>query len=136
MDTVLITIHLIVVLFLIVLVLLQRSEGGGLGIGGNTGMATGRKAADGLTRTTGILAASFFVTSLGLGVLARYADDTGGAFDRAGEVQGVDAGSENGILDALGGDLPGVAPSSAEPAPAELPAEPAAETGTGVPTGQ
>ena len=131
MDTVLITIHLIVVLFLIVLVLLQRSEGGGLGIGGNTGMMTGRKAADGLTRTTGILAAAFFVTSLGLGVLARYTDGTGGAFNRAGEIQGVDSDSENGILDALGGDLPGGAPVPVESVPAE-PVEPAG----GVPTGQ
>ena len=123
MATVLITIHLIVVLFLIVMVLLQRSEGGGLGIGGNTGMRTGRQAADGLTKTTGILAAVFFATSLGLGVLARYSDGTGGAFDRAQEI-GVGEGES--VLDRLGGDLPG--------APATEPE--ADEPLGGVPTGQ
>ena len=126
MATVLITIHLIVVLFLIVLVLLQRSEGGGLGIGGGGGMTTGRQATDGLTKTTGILAAAFFVTSLGLGVLARYDDGTGGAFDRAERIRAEDAvpSDGGGILDSLGGDLPGGEPA----APADDP--------TGVPVGE
>ena len=125
MATVLITIHLIVVLFLIVLVLLQRSEGGGLGIGGGGGMMTGRQAVDGLGRTTGVLAAAFFATSLGLGLLARYSDDTGGAFDRAEEIQ-IQQGNtgEGGVLDSLDGELPGTEP-----------VVPADDT-TGVPTGQ
>ena len=72
MQTVLIVIHLMIVLALVGVVLLQRSEGGGLGIGGGSGFMSARGAANALTRTTAILAALFFVTSLGLGLLARY----------------------------------------------------------------
>ena len=64
METVLIVIHLMVVLALVGVVLLQRSEGGGLGIGGGSGFMTARGAANALTRATAILAAAFFVTSL------------------------------------------------------------------------
>jgi preprotein translocase subunit SecG len=72
MQTVLIVIHLMIVLALVGVVLIQRSEGGGLGIGGGSGFMSARGAANALTRTTAILAALFFVTSLGLGILARY----------------------------------------------------------------
>jgi preprotein translocase subunit SecG len=72
MQTVLIVIHLMIVLALVGLVLIQRSEGGGLGIGGGSGFMSARGTANALTRTTAILAALFFVTSLGLGLLARY----------------------------------------------------------------
>lgn len=72
MQTVLIVIHLMIVLALVGVVLIQRSEGGGLGIGGGSGFMSARGAANALTRTTAILAGLFFVTSLGLGLLARY----------------------------------------------------------------
>ena len=75
MQTVLIVIHLMVVIGLIVTVLLQRSEGGALGIGGGGGtggLFTGRGQANALTRATAILAAIFFVTSIALTVLASY----------------------------------------------------------------
>src|SRR3954465_1044701 len=72
MQTVLIVIHLMIVLALVGVVLIQRSEGGGLGIGGGSGFLSARGAANALTRTTGILAALFFITSLALGILARY----------------------------------------------------------------
>jgi len=72
MQTVLIVIHLMIVLALVGVVLIQRSEGGGLGIGGGSGFMSARGAANALTRTTAILAALFFVTSLGLGLLSRY----------------------------------------------------------------
>src|SRR3954454_365615 len=72
MTTVLIVIHLMVVLAMIGLVLLQRSEGGALGIGGGSGaFLSGRSAANVLTRSTAILAAAFFITSIGLTILAR-----------------------------------------------------------------
>lgn len=72
MTTVLILIHLMVVIALVVVVLLQRSEGGALGIGGGGGgVMSARGAADTMTRTTGILAAIFFATSIALGVLAQ-----------------------------------------------------------------
>ena len=70
MQTVLITFHLIVVVALVGVVLLQRSEGGALGIGGG-GFMTGRGQANALTRATAILGTIFFITSLGLTVMAN-----------------------------------------------------------------
>ncbi len=77
MGTVLIVIHLMVVVAMIGMVLLQRSEGGALGMGGGGGGGGGgfmsaRGAANALTRSTGILAAAFFVTSITLSILAKY----------------------------------------------------------------
>lgn len=72
MQTVLLIIHLIIALALVGAVLLQRSEGGALGIGGGPGgMMSARGAANFLTRTTAILAAIFFATSILLTILAQ-----------------------------------------------------------------
>src|SRR5579883_1521099 len=74
MTTVLLLIHLFVTLALIGVVLIQRSEGGGLGIGTSQGMGSfmsGRGTANLLTRTTAILAAIFFGLSLTLALLNR-----------------------------------------------------------------
>jgi len=74
MTTVLLLIHLFVTLALIGVVLIQRSEGGGLGIGSSQGMGSfmsGRGTANLLTRTTAILAAAFFALSLILALLNR-----------------------------------------------------------------
>lgn len=98
METVLIVIHLMVVLALVGVVLLQRSEGGGLGIGGGSGFMTARGAANALTRATAILAAAFFVTSLALSILARYGEKPIDILDRpATSSQG------NGVLNQLPG---------------------------------
>lgn len=72
MQTVIIVIHLMIVSALIGVVLLQRSEGGGLGMGsgGGGGFMTGRGTANLLTRTTAFLAIGFFLTSLFLSWLA------------------------------------------------------------------
>jgi preprotein translocase subunit SecG len=70
MQQVLIVVHLMIVLALIGAVLLQRSEGGGLGIGGGGGFMTSRGTANVLTRATAILAGIFFATSLLLSILA------------------------------------------------------------------
>jgi preprotein translocase subunit SecG len=70
MQTVIIVIHLMVVCAMIGVVLLQKSEGGGLGMGGGSGFLSSRGTANVLTRTTAILAAVFFATSLILSVLA------------------------------------------------------------------
>jgi preprotein translocase subunit SecG len=72
MQTVVIVIHLMIVLGIIGLVLLQRSEGGGLGIGGGGGFMTTRGTTNALSRTTAILAAAFFATSLMLSWLAGH----------------------------------------------------------------
>jgi preprotein translocase subunit SecG len=70
MQTVIIVIHLMIVLAMIGVVLLQKSEGGGLGMGGGSGFLSSRGSANVLTRTTAILALGFFVTSLVLSILA------------------------------------------------------------------
>ncbi len=76
METVLLVIHVLIAIFLIGVVLLQRSEGGALGIGGGGGGAggggvmTGRGAANLLTRATAVLAAAFFGTSIMLAVIS------------------------------------------------------------------
>ncbi|MGJ4885257.1 preprotein translocase subunit SecG [Bradyrhizobium sp. HKCCYLRH1065] len=70
MQTVLIVIHLMIVTVLIGTVLLQKSEGGGLGMGGGAGFMSSRGTANLLTRTTAILALLFFLTSLALTWLA------------------------------------------------------------------
>ena len=69
MLTVVIVIHLMLVLAMIAVVLLQKSEGGGL-VSSTSGFMTGRGTANVLTRTTAFLAAGFFVTSLALSWLA------------------------------------------------------------------
>jgi preprotein translocase subunit SecG len=103
METVIIVVHLMVVLALVGVVLLQRSEGGGLGIGGGSGFMTARGAANALTRATAILAIAFFATSLALSIIARYGAQPIDILDRAppaGQGQG-------GVLDQLGGsDVP------------------------------
>ena len=83
MSTVLLIIHLFVTLALIGVVLIQRSEGGGLGIGTSQGMGSfmsGRGTANLLTRTTAILGALFFALSLTLALLNK---GTGGVVGRS-----------------------------------------------------
>ena len=74
MQTLVLTIHILIALALIGAVLLQRSEGGGLGIGGGGGVGggfmTARGTANMMTRVTAILAACFFGTSLILAIMA------------------------------------------------------------------
>ena len=71
METVLIAIHLVIVVALCGVVLLQRSEGGGLGMGSSpSSFMTGRGQANLLTRITAILGALFFITSLALSIVA------------------------------------------------------------------
>ena len=75
MATVILVIHLMVAATLVGLVLLQRSEGGALGIGGGGGSGggfmSGRGAANLLTRVTAVTAAAFFVTSILLTLIAQ-----------------------------------------------------------------
>jgi preprotein translocase subunit SecG len=74
LTTVLLIIHLFVTLALIGVVLIQRSEGGGLGIGTSQGMGSfmsGRGTANLLTRMTAILAAIFMILSLTLALMNR-----------------------------------------------------------------
>jgi len=72
MQSVLIVIHLLVVLALVAVVLLQRSEGGALGTGGGGGFMTGRGQANALSRATGILGGLFFATALLMSIIAGW----------------------------------------------------------------
>ncbi|NHN85687.1 preprotein translocase subunit SecG [Acetobacter musti] len=83
MITLLLVLHLLVTVALIGTVLIQRSEGGGLGIGSSQGMGafmSGRGTANLLTRSTAVLATAFMLLSLTLAVLNRGAV-TGGGHD-------------------------------------------------------
>ncbi|WEK49243.1 MAG: preprotein translocase subunit SecG [Candidatus Kaistia colombiensis] len=137
MQTVIIVIHLMVVVALVAVVLLQRSEGGALGIGGGGGFMTARGSANVLTRTTAILAAIFFVTSMGLALLSRYGERPSSILD---QIQGqstsspsAPAGSGQGILNQLPGQKPAATPAASAPAPATAPAGEAAPAGAAAP---
>jgi preprotein translocase subunit SecG len=80
MQTVIIVIHLLIVLALIGVVLLQKSEGGALGMGGGGGFLSSRGSANVLTRTTAILAGAFFLTSFALSILALGSSHQGSIF--------------------------------------------------------
>lgn len=135
MQTVLLVIHLMVVAALVGVVLLQRSEGGALGIGGGGGFMTSRGTANVLTRTTAILAALFFATSIGLSVLPRLTGSHGSILDKVQTSptaptpdQPIGTG-KGGVLDQLNQiSKPAQQPANAPVAPAvEIPAAPATE---------
>ncbi len=128
METVLIVVHLMIVLALVGVVLVQRSEGGGLGIGGGSGFMTARGAANALTRTTAILAAAFFITSLGLSILARYGSKPTDILDRVpAATQQQNAPARQGVLDQLPGQVapqaPATAPAASDAAAPAAPSE-------------
>ncbi|HHY49120.1 MAG TPA: preprotein translocase subunit SecG [Alphaproteobacteria bacterium] len=102
MQAVLITAYLIIVLALIAVILLQRSEGGGLGMGGGSnGLLTVRGSANVLTRTTAILAALFFATAIGLTILTEIERGSNSILQRAADGVGEGGGSPTSVLDAL-----------------------------------
>ncbi len=135
MQTVVIVIHLLIVLALVGVVLMQRSEGGGLGIGGGSGFMTARGAANVLTRATAILATGFFITSLALGIMARYGENPTDILKRiptaAGTQQpaGQQPPTSGGILNQLGG-ASSKAPASDAPASPEAAGSAAPGAGT------
>jgi preprotein translocase subunit SecG len=135
MITVVVAIHLMLVLAMIGVVLLQKSEGGGL-VSSTSGFMTGRGTANVLTRTTALLAAGFFITSLVLSLLAGHGRapvsliNTGGNGAPAEQAPApggpappmapLNSGN-NGLLNQLGGNPPAgnaAAPAPAAPAPA------------------
>ncbi len=122
MLTVIIVVHLMIVVAMIGVVLLQKSEGGGLVSTSNSGFMTGRGTANVLTRTTAALAIGFFVTSLALSWLAGLGRHPAsiintGAPQAPGNAPEVPLSqSGHGILDQLRAKGP-VGPAPAEPAP-------------------
>jgi len=114
MIIVLVVIHVLIALALIGVVMIQKSEGGALGMGGGgmSGFMTGRSTANLLTRTTAILAVAFFVTSIVLVKLSNYAGPPRSIID-----QGPVPGSPL---------IPGPATTPVAPAPPAAPAGPSA----------
>ncbi|MEY8831482.1 preprotein translocase subunit SecG [Sedimentitalea sp. XS_ASV28] len=84
MENVILIVHLILALGLIGVVLLQRSEGGGLGMGGGGGAISGRAAATALGKLTWLLAIAFICTSIALTVLAAQKAAGTSVIDRLG----------------------------------------------------
>ena len=100
MENVVLIVHLLLALSLVGVVLLQRSEGGGLGIGGPANAFAGRAPMSPMAKVTWALAIAFICTSLALTIFA------------AQQAAGVS------VIDRIGG---GSAPAAAEPAtPAEI----------------
>ena len=131
MTSVLLIVHLFVTLALIGVVLIQRSEGGGLGLGGGQGMGnfmSGRGTANLLTRTTSILGTAFFVLSLVLALLYK----SNNASNAAAILNAPAAQTAPAVPapPAPGGALPQIpadalpAPAPATPAPTGAPAVP------------
>ncbi len=129
MQSVLIVIHILIVVALIAVVLLQRSEGGALGAGGGTGsFMTGRGQANALSRATAILGAMFFATALLMSILSSWSRAPHSILDKAsapapaGQTAPAPVSPGN-ILDPLK-QMEGQ--SNAPSAPAPAPAAPAA----------
>jgi len=121
MIIILYVIHVLIALSLVGVVMLQKSEGGALGMGGGgmSGFMTGRSTANLLTRTTAILAALFFATSILLVVL-------GNAGHAPRSIIDVGGGSPLTAPSAPGAPAMPSPASPAVPAPPAPPAEPSA----------
>jgi preprotein translocase subunit SecG len=125
METVVIVIHLMVIIALVAVVLMQRSEGGALGIGGGGNFMSARGTGNVLTRTTAILAVAFFATSIILTILTRYADRPASILDNVPAANTtapapVGGSADGSVLDQLDRMTP--APDAAQPPAAAEPA--------------
>jgi preprotein translocase subunit SecG len=136
--TIVVVVHLMIVVAMIGVVLLQKSEGGGLGIGSAGGFLTSRGTANVLTRATAILAALFFLTSLSLSIMAgidrkprSIINTTTPASQQQPGAPPAPLGEGGGVLDALRKQGQQQAPG-APSAPASQPEAPA-PTGPQVP---
>jgi preprotein translocase subunit SecG len=129
-------IHVLIALALIGVVMLQKSEGGALGMGGGgmSGFMTGRSTANLLTRTTAILAALFFATSILLVTLSNYTRAPRSIVDEGGTPPTSPLAPGSPFLPAAPGPAaPGPAPPGPSgPIPA-APAQPAPPPGPSAP---
>ena len=100
MQNVVLVIHLILALGLIGIVLLQRSEGGGLGIGGGGGGSSGRPSSTALGKVTWLFAIAFIITSLTLTIIAAKNSQGDSVIERLGAES-----SEDSKTQPLGDDL-------------------------------
>lgn len=132
MANVVLIVHLILAIFLIAVVLLQRSEGGALGIGGGGGgLVSARGAATALSKVTWMLAIGFICTSITLTILAADSgprsvfDDPAAADPDAIPLPALPGGDAEGI------PLPALPGAEAPPAGAEGGAGTASGPGAG-----
>lgn len=141
MLSVVIAIHLMLVVAMIGVVLLQKSEGGGL-VSSTSGFMTGRGTANVLTRATALLAGGFFITSLALSLLAAHSREPVSLIPGGSPAQHAPApgspppvaplsSGNNGLLNQLGGSAQ--APTANTPAAPTAPSQPAAPAGPQVP---
>lgn len=114
MENVVLVVHLILALSLIGVVLLQRSEGGGLGMGGGGGAMSGRSAATALGKVTWLLAVAFIATSVALTVIAAERSAGTSVVDRFGAVPDAEP-SAAPAMPGLGTDLLPPAPGGTGP---------------------
>lgn len=134
MANVLIVAHLLIVVALIGVILLQRSEGGGLGMGSNSnGLMSVRGSANLLTRTTAILAALFFATSVGLTIISEFDNRTSGILAGAADSADSTLGEPTSVLDALNALEPTTDDALSVPAAPEAPASEDADPALTVP---
>ena len=91
MQNVVLVIHLILALGLIGIVLLQRSEGGGLGIGGGGGGSSGRPSSTALGKVTWLFAIAFIITSLTLTIIAAKNSQGDSVIERLGTESSEDS---------------------------------------------
>ena len=120
MTAVLLIIHVLIAAALTGVILMQRSEGGALGIGGGGpgGMMSGRGAANLLTRVTMILGARFIGNSILLAIISGVTTSSGSVLDRVGETQ-TNSDLPFGDLEGLETDVPAPTDEApADPAPA------------------
>lgn len=114
MENVVLTIHLLVTLALIGVVLLQRSEGGGLGMGGG-GAVAGRSAATALGKLTWVLGFGLFATSIALTVIAAEKSAGSSVLDRLTDAPAQSAPADSQGDTGLGGSL--LPPAAGDDAP-------------------
>ena len=99
MSNVLLISHLIVTVFLILVVLFQRSEGGGLGMGSdNQGFGTGTKSANPLSKLTWFLTALFFLIAILLTILSINSGSNKSVFE---ESEGADGANKKALTPEL-----------------------------------
>jgi len=120
MENVILVVHLILAVCLIGVVLLQRSEGGGLGMGGGGGtggVMTGRAAATALGKLTWAFAIAFLATSITLTILAAQNSASESVLDRIGVSAPADDNADgpalppaSDLLPPISGDAPALPP--------------------------
>ena len=97
-ENIVVLVHIILAIILIIVILIQRDEGGALGIGGGSDGMTPRGTGDILTKITAIIATMFIITSITLAVISMRSSDKSINFDNLNLQDDIDA-LENNLLE-------------------------------------